>query len=368
MIKICHLTSVHPRFDTRIFQRMCKNLPKEHFETYLVVADQNDAHIKDNVIIHSIGKSKNRFLRILIAPYKILITAVKLNADIYHLHDPELLVIVPFLKLFRKKVIFDFHEDFSEQVLSKEYLNRYIAFVIKYLYEIIEKAIVPMLDGVVSATPFINKKYKKLNRNAININNYPELNLIKENEVINGSKKNVCYVGAITKERGIIEILDAIVNTGENCKLELAGIFADEKIKKDAMSHPAWKKVIFHGRVSYDEVPSILNRCIAGMVIFHPIANHINSQPNKLFEYMAAGLPIIASNFPLWEEIIKNNNIGYHVNPLNPSEIENAIRQASINNKFNNDICNNAKQLIRSKYNWEVEFKKLINMYDLVQG
>ena len=101
MIKICHLTSVHPRFDTRIFQRMCKNLPKEHFETYLVVADQNDAHIKDNVIIHSIGKSKNRFLRILIAPYKILITAVKLNADIYHLHDPELLVIVLF-KLFKK--------------------------------------------------------------------------------------------------------------------------------------------------------------------------------------------------------------------------------------------------------------------------
>jgi len=364
MTTICHLTSAHPRYDTRIFQRMCKYISKEGFTTYLVVGDGMEDCEKDGVKIFSIPKSKNRFSRMLLSPYKILQKSLKLNADIYHLHDPELLPLIPLLKLRGKKVIFDFHEDFIEQIPDKEYLNKYLAKVIRIIFIFLEKLIIPMLDGVVTATPFINKKYLKLNRNSININNFPEISLIEDS--INKIKKgnNICYVGVITKERGILEILTALDSMKDNIFLELAGVFSDKKIEQDSRKHPGWKKVIFHGKVSYKDVPAILARSIAGIVVFHPISNHINSQPNKIFEYMASGIPIIASDFPLWKEIIKKNNIGYHVNPLKPIEISAAIKEATYNNEYNKAISKNAKNLIKYKYNWEVEFFNLAKMYN----
>ena len=363
MTSICHVTSAHPRYDTRIFQRMSKWLSAAGFNTFLIVGDEYEDYVKHGVKIYSIGKSKNRFSRMFISPYRILRKAYRLDADIYHLHDPELLPLIPFLKIKRKKVIFDFHEDVVEQILDKEYLNKYIARFIKIIFVLLQKLIIPMLDGVVTATPYINNKYKKLNQNSVNINNYPEIDLV--NDIENSQRrKNICYVGVITKERGILEILSALDSLDNDINLELAGTFSDKKIEQDSMNHPGWRKVIFHGKINYKEVPQILAKSIAGMVIFHPISNHINSQPNKLFEYMAAGLPIIASDFPLWREIIEKNNIGYHVNPKKPAEIEAAIKQVSNNIEHNIAIGKNSKNLIRNKYNWEVEFKKLAEMYN----
>ena len=101
----------------------------------------------------------------------------------------------------------------------------------------------------------------------------------------------------------------------------------------------------------------------AGIVTFHPLPNHIDAQPNKMFEYMSAGLPIITSNFPLWKEIVEGNNCGICINPLEPKEIAQAIEYIITHPKEAEQMGQNGKKAVLEKYNWGVEEKKLFEIY-----
>jgi glycosyltransferase involved in cell wall biosynthesis len=102
----------------------------------------------------------------------------------------------------------------------------------------------------------------------------------------------------------------------------------------------------------------------AGIVTFHPLPNHIDAQPNKMFEYMSAGLPIITSNFPLWKEIVEGNSCGICVNPLDPEEIGKAIEYIISHSNEAEKMGQNGKKAVLEKYNWQVEEKKLFEVYE----
>ena len=101
----------------------------------------------------------------------------------------------------------------------------------------------------------------------------------------------------------------------------------------------------------------------AGLVTFLPSPNHLDAQPNKMFEYMSAGMPIITSNFPLWAEIVKENGCGLCVDPLKPEQIAIAIEYINSNPKEADNMGKNGKKAVLEKYNWGVEEVKLVNLY-----
>lgn len=108
---------------------------------------------------------------------------------------------------------------------------------------------------------------------------------------------------------------------------------------------------------------NVMSQSKAGIVTFHPLPNHIDAQPNKMFEYMSAGLPIITSNFPLWKEIVEGNNCGICINPLEPKEIAQAIEYIITHPKEAEQMGQNGKKAVLEKYNWGVEEKKLFEIY-----
>ena len=364
MNKIVHLTSVHGRHEIRTFLKECVSLARYGYDVSIIIADGQGDEIKDGVKIYDVGpKTGGRLSRMTKTVSKIHKKAKELDGDVYHFHDPELIPVGLKLKKQGKKVIYDVHEDYGEDILNKEWLPKIIRNPVAKIFDRYEKKAAKAFDGIVTATPHIMTKFKPFNRNTIDINNYPILNTTDTHnfkETLKG--KNVNYVGAIGRIRGIIEMVTSLEFT--DAKLILAGNFTTPGDYALVKSLKEWTKVDYRGQVVRSEIEKIFAESTAGLVLYHPGPNHTDSQPNKLFEYMAAGLPVIASNFPLWKEIVEKNSCGICVNPLNSKEIADAINWVLKNPLQAAEMGRNGRKIVLEKYNWEAESKKLIKFYE----
>lgn len=362
---IIHLATVHPRYDIRIFLKECITLAQHGCDVSIVVADGKGNEVKEGVKIVDAGKKTDgRLSRMTRTVNRIYKKAKELDGDLYHFHDPELIPVGLKLKRYGKKIIYDAHEDYSEDILTKEWIpTRIIRKIVVEVFNRIERNAVKKFDGVITATPRIRQKFENQNINTLDINNYPILNAptIRKTKQI-GKSRNVAYIGTIGIRYGIIESVSALSFTDST--LILAGKFYNTRDYDLATSTKGWERVDYRGQVDRSEITTILSESVAGLVLYHPGPNHDYSQPNKLFEYMAAGLPVIGSNFSLWKEIIEKNECGICVNPLNPIEIAAAINWVLQNPSAAASMGRNGLNAVLEKYNWEVESQKLVRFYE----
>ncbi|MDS1140047.1 glycosyltransferase family 4 protein [Pusillimonas sp. SM2304] len=364
MTRVVHLTSVHSRTDTRIFLKECRSLAIAGYDVSLIVADGKGEERKDGILIYDVGRGHGRIDRMRNVTHRIYQKSLALDADIYHFHDPELIPIGVKLKSSGKKVVFDAHEDLPKQLLSKPYLNKSIGWLLSKIFSYYEQWTCQKLDAVVTATPSINDKFIRINPLSININNFPMLGELAQERADDQHLKNhVCYVGGITQIRGIKEIVAAMELVNTSMRLQLVGQFSEPNTELELRAYEGWARVDALGFLDRVGVRDVLSRSVAGLVTFHPLPNHIDSQPNKMFEYMSAGIPVIASNFPLWREIIEGNDCGLCIDPLKPNEIAGAIDFLTINRERAREMGENGKKAVVERYNWGVEEAKLLDLY-----
>lgn len=363
------MTSVHPRHDVRVFWKECRTLALSGYDVFLVVADGKGDEATEGVKIVDVGRHQGgRLSRMTKTTKKVFERAVALDADLYHLHDPELLPVAVKLKKAGKKVIFDSHEDFPADIMSKPYLSPIARVAVSKLFYVYEKIACKKLDYIISATPAIREKFLRIKCPSLDINNYPMLDELEALLPWSEDRSSVCYIGAMTAVRGVPELVDAMGHTQSGVRLALAGNFTDKGTKERCEQSAGWLNVDDHGFVGRDEVRNIMSRSIAGVVTFLPAPNHVDAQPNKMFEYMSAGIPVIGSHFPLWRSIIEGNQCGVCVDPANPREIANSIDYLSTHQAEAKMMGERGRAAVLEKYNWSSEGKKLVTLYETVLG
>lgn len=361
--RVAHLTSAHPRYDTRIFLKQCRSLAAAGYETYLIVADGEGDGVRDGVRIRDAGAASGRRDRVFGATRRVLRRAIELDADVYHFHDPELLPIGLALKRRHKRVIYDAHEDVPRDILSKVYISAVARRPIAAVADRFERFASRRFDAVVAATPIIRDKFRSFGAVAVDVNNFPMLGELDIAATANEKAAEVCYVGGIASVRGIKEIVAAMSFCCSEARLNLAGTFDEAGLKADVEKLPGWDRVSELGYLSRPQVRDVLHRSVAGLVTLHPTQAYMDALPIKMFEYMSASIPVIASNFPLWREIVEANGCGLCVDPLNPAAIAVAIDKLMASPDLAREMGARGNEAIRQRYNWKAEERKLLSLY-----
>lgn len=367
--KICHITSIHNRYDGRIFKKECKTLKKAGYDVVLLVNDLKANEIIDDIeIISTNYKAKNRLFRFINSGFILLKKAIVIDADIYHLHDPDLLIIGNKLKKMGKKVIFDSHEDFPTDISEKEWIPSIFRSIISRMYMIYEKKSIYNYDAIISVSPHIVERLKKINSNTYMVTNYPIIkqDINSKNGVIEKLDNIICFAGAINKDWNHHVISEAIQEI-EDVKYILAGPSSPSYMSL-LRGQKSWKKIDYRGIVDFLEVQKIYKEAKIG------IATHYTKSLDgkgtlgntKLFEFMEAGLPVICSNYPLWDDIIKKHKCGISVNPKNINEVKNAIEYILNNPIEAEEMGKNGIRAVLEEYNWGNQELILLEIYKIL--
>ncbi len=366
MRRIAHLTSAHPRNDTRIFIKQCCTLAAHGYHVMLVVADGKGPELRDGVRIVDVGRHEGRLNRIFRTTGRVLAQAVALDADVYHVHDPELIPAGLKLKQLGKIVIFDAHEDVPRQLLGKPYLGAVSRHLLSRAYSVFERHACARFDGIIAATPFIRDAFLAINPNTVDINNFPLLAELAAQVPWDNKRAQVCYVGGISAIRGIRELVDAGAALQSDARIHLAGQFSEPGLEAAVKQAPGWTRIEQHGMLDRPAVRALLTRSVAGVVTFHSLPNHLDAHPTKMFEYMSAGIAVIASDFPLWRQIIEGNQCGLCIDPRDAGALAQAIDRLVTDPDLARRMGENGRKAVLEKYNWPVQANKLTDFYGAI--
>lgn len=367
------MSSAHNVFDDRIFFKECSTLAHSGFNVSLIAIGEKD-EIINNVNVFHLTKPKSRFERFFLLEIKLLIKAIKLKADIYHFHDPDLIVFGIIMKLLDKKVVYDMHELVYYQINDKDWLKfNLLKKIISGIYLRFEKIAVRLFDKVIIAEDgywsYVNDIYLKSRFKFIAIRNFSIYELIEKsaaNKTLNvDDEVKLVYAGGLSKIRGINEIIIAIQNIPK-IKFIILGSWENIEYESICMQSDQNKKVVYIGNVRMDEVYSYLKAADIGIANLYHKPNYLNSLPIKAFEYMACGLPIIMSDFPYWIETFSGCAI--FVDPLNSNDIKKAIEILIENKDLRIKLSKEGRKLVKEKYTWEAEGQILVTEYKKMLG
>lgn len=364
--KAVHLTSVHPVTDTRIRAKECATLVEAGWEVVLV-APHEGPDAADGVRLHRLPRPGNRLMRFLSTSRQVYKAARAEQGDVYHFHDPELLGVGLALQWGGAQVVYDVHEDAPATMAYKYYISRPFRPVLAWLIDGLEQAAAWRFSAVVAATPAIRDRFSARARRIALVQNFPRIegSVASRPTPYRERRPWAAYVGVVSEARGIFEMVRAMGQLPAHlgARLQLAGPVSPPSLRERASHLPGWDAVDVHGMVDRAEGGRLLDSVRVGLVLLHPERNYLVAYATKMFEYMAAGIPVVASHFPLWRQIVAEVGCGLLVDPLNPAQIAEAIAYLLEHAAEAEAMGERGRRAVQERYNWESEAAKLLELY-----
>ena len=368
MIKVCHVTSAHRNDDPRIFQKECTTLAMNGYDVYYVAP--GNSFLKNGV--HVIGVAKKKFAgffgkvkRLLFFSRSVYMKAKKLDCDIYHFHDPDMLRYAIKFSKKGKRVIFDFHEEYHESILNNERKSIPRAFVklaAKY-YLHLQNKVCRFASGCIVVNPQMYGKWTKYSENVIQITNYPIICPAISNFK---KKKNLIVFAGKNPDNYSQDIFIKAISSIPDIEYHIYGdISAQRKSELLAISS---RGISFKGTIPFDQMYQVIAEAAIGMAvtdIFFVDGDKKGSIGNtKLFEYMMMKVPVICTNYDNWKKIVENDQCGICVDPHDVGEIRDAVNKILNDSILAETMGKNGRLMVEKKYNWANDAKTLLAFYD----
>jgi glycosyltransferase involved in cell wall biosynthesis len=375
-MKVCVISSVHPCFDVRIFEKQARSLAAAGYEVTLVGIADFKERLVEGIRVLGLPQPGSRALRPL-NWWRILRIAVRERAELYHLHDPELLPLGVLIKVLTgRPTIYDVHENYPQDILTKEWIPGPLRQLVSAIFRVFEDQAVKLMDGVVVVNRHLERRFGHKTRVAT-VRNYSRLEPFLESEGRTNRDDSrtapyFIYAGRVSDDRGIDECLRALESLGDTgARLLCAGRIghvSNEALRGLLQDRQPDEFFKYLGLLPYEEIPGLFREALAGLLCFQPTPNNLLGTPNKLFEYMSAGIPVIASDFPFIREVVEHADCGLLVQPDDIGQISSAMAHILHHPEEAARMGENGFRAARERYNWRLEEKKLLSLYEDLLG
>lgn len=309
--RVVHLSTVHHGHDNRVFNKEARAVVEAGYDFHLVISADHDG-LDEGIPVVALRRHEGRVQRVLLSQRDAWRALRRLRPQLLQVHDPELIPLaLAWGRLHDCRTVYDAHEDLVGQIETKPYLNRFT----RPLARTAARALVGLadrgMDAVVAATEPVAARYRA--DHVVVVRNYPWLgNYDRQPDPVPG---RVVYVGDLTEERKLsfmIELVRRARDVVPQAHLVLAGrplggcvATLDRAVAEGLVEH--------RGLIVPTQVPELLASAQLGLVMLAPLPNYVRSLPTKLFEYMAAGVPFVASDFPAWRRRFEPYRAGVFV-------------------------------------------------------
>jgi len=364
---VVHVSTVHHWDDSRIFRRMCLSLARHGYDVVLLAVAEREQSV-DGVRIVPVPAARNRLARLLLTLPRVARQALGMRADVYQLHDPELIPLIPLLRLRGAKVIYDAHEDLVLQVLEKEYLPRRIRPAVAAIGGLLCRFADRTADHVLAASSKVAERYDAATCTVVR--NYPE----ELSETISTPDYRdrgalAVYAGGLTIARGVVQMVDAMPLAGLDAswRLLLVGPHSPDDLIDRLRKRPGWDLVSHRTVVPPNEARRLMANCRIGLALLQPIGQNVDVQPTKLFEYMSLGIPVVAANYPECRRVVEGTGCGLLVDPTDPEAIGAAISYLATHPDEAEQMGRRGREAVATGYSWSTEEKRMLEAYSLLR-
>jgi glycosyltransferase involved in cell wall biosynthesis len=367
--RVVHLTSVHTPFDNRIFGRQCRSLAQFGYDVALVAPHDGGDGIVERVRICAVPRPSDRLGRLSCTVPAVWHRATIENADIYHLHDPELLLLGLYLRRAGKKVIYDVHENYPASIAHSPWVPRLTRGLVSCSFDWFEGYAARRMSALIVANTEIAKRVSCFNPRTVTIGNYPAFSEYPGAPDFNkarytyGALVSFGGISSRTCTQAVVEAL-GLLPLDTRATLLLAGTETSPGLLRALTYLPGWKRVNYPGTVSPDSMMKALLNASVAFVLFSPVPNHFGVGSNRFYEALAAGVPVITSDFPNWKQLVDGQGCGIAVDSLDPRAIADAVLYLLSHPGEALAMGQRGYKLATERFNWENESRKLCELYE----
>jgi len=374
-----HVSTLHPPFDPRIFHRECVSLARAGWQVTYLGTHGEDGTV-DGVGMRSIGQlgssslGRLRLLDRVRRTRRALHDALALRADVYHLHDPELLTIVR--KLKRRsgaRVVYDSHEHSVAHMMQKGYIPYPLRKAASKSVAFAERRAVPHLDAVVTADRGVAEHFRGYGADPTVIHNFVRQDLFDGAEPPDEPPYDLAYHGSLPRFylQTCFAADDELCRRGRQARwLFVAQLLPGDRdwVREQVELRGGADRFEFHARVPHQEIPSLVTQAKLGIIPLPDRPKYRSNIPTKLFEFMALGMPVILSDLPPTREFVSDRSAAIAVRPDDAGDYAEAIDALLADPDRRKQMGEAGRAKIAGGLNWDAEATRLVALYDRIVG